>query len=952
MKLASIFSTGFSRVAFAFASILLAIIFYIVFMLYALPVILKPYLERTTGEMIGGEARIGTIEVHPFKLALTVRDFFAANSMAKLTWDSLYFDMQLRSIFTKSISLDELRIHNSHFAYTLRKKKENEFSMAQFFTEFFLARTNKPVNIERFIIHSGALEILDKRTKDEKRFSINPISFSLENFSTQYSAGQGNNYNLQFTGLNGGFFRWNGSLQWSPFVSEGEMEIRGLDVLQLRDFYQEYLPFVLQNAVLDLRTHYKVVENPEFGFSLENTSLALNKPSLLADSSQFSMQAASMQVNSLQLSTINRTLSVASVALDSVSSRYVLHEAPHPDHHVFEFMGYNANAPDAIDANANMFGKFWEKAKNLSRWQIKIDSMQTRHAKMEVVDSASTSATEHHLSAKQLSFANITNNASESIHFGGSALFNSGELNLNGTMNLFPLQVFGNLDIKKIPLLSLKNYLNRKDGFDLQQGQLSAHLNMLWHKDSLFFAGNAEIDTLFLQGNNREYIRTQQVIVKGLNIMFAPSSNLQMANVNLQSPIAYFAWSGKKQNAKPKKNSQDKPFPFLINQINFNRGTLYIRDEELSTPFSYHLNAIQGNLRNLSSQKRNADLSMQGKMGGYAPFSLNGIINLHGKHPKYKFNLEAAKQDLAIFSPYSGKYAGYRISKGQVALKVNYDIENNKMNANNHIVIQDLIFGEAVKSDEATNLPVRLAAALLSDKNGVIDLDVAVSGDLDDPEFSVGSLIWKVIKNLLGKAAAAPFRSLMALVGSNSDPEVIAFAPGSEQPDKAQQDVLRQLSQALMQRPQLQLDIYGNADSARDGSAIREAKLLRVLTRNMPASVKWTPASAEKSPLRDTLFAYYQRTEKKDWQTVLQSVDPAGTGTEESLVQTARKIWNDMQIRQELSPNELHSLAGARAQNIKMELLSINASLGERVFVVNDGNFSKHSADLKVRERY
>jgi len=946
----SIFRTGGYRIAFA--SILLAIICYIVFMIYALPAILKPYLERTAGEMIGGEARIGTIEVRPFKLALTVRDFFAANNTAKLTWDSLYFDMKLRSIPTRSISLDELRIHNSHFTYTLLQKKENEFSIVKFITEFFLARTNKPVNIEHFIIHSGALEILDKRDENEKRFSINPISFSLENFSTQYSAGQGNNYNLQFTGLNGGFFRWNGSLQWSPFVSEGEMEIRGLDVLQLRDFYQEYLPFVLQNAVLDLRTHYKVVENPEFGFELENTNLVLNKLSLFADSSKFSMQAASMQANSLQLSTINRTLSVGSVALDSASVRYVLHEVPHPNHHAFEFIGYNANAPDTILANANMFGKFLEKAKNLPHWQIKIDSMQTMYAEIEVVDSVSTLATEHSLNAMQLSFANISNNASDSVYVGGSALFNSGELSLNGTMNLFPLQVFGNLDIKKLPLVSLKNYFNRENEFVLQQGQLSAHLNMRWHKDSLLFIGNAEIDTLFLQGNNREYIKTQQALVKGLNIMFAPSSSLQMTNVNLQSPAAYFALSEKKQKPKPKKNSQDKPFPFLINQINFNRGILYIRDEDPSTPFSYQINAIQGNLRNFSNQKRNADLSMQGKMGGYAPFSLKGTLNLHGKLPKYKFHLEAANQDLVVFSPYSGKYAGYRISKGQVALKVDCDIENNKMNSNNNVVIQDLTFGEAVKSEEATNLPVRLATALLSDKNGVIDLDVAVSGDLDDPEFSVGSLIWKVIKNLLGKAAAAPFRSLMALIGSNSDPEVIAFAPGSDQPDKAQQDVLRQLSQALMQRPQLQLDIYGNADSAQDGSAIRDVKLLRTLTRNMPTSGKWTPASAEKHPLRDTLFAYYQRTEKKDWQAVLQSIDPAGTGTEESLVQTARKIWSELQIRQELNQNELHFLAAARAQNIKMELLSINASLGERVFVVNDGTLSKHTVDLKIRERY
>lgn len=861
----------FSRVVFAIAFVIIAIVIYTVFTIFALPGMLKPYLEKKVGEMVGGEARIGAIEIHPFELSLTVRDFSVANSTAKLTWDSVYTNMKLSSIPTRSISLDELRIHSLHFAYTLQHKQEDEFSAMQFFTEAFLTRTSMPVNIERFIIQNGALEILDKRTENEKQFSIAPISFSLENFSTQYSAGRGNNYNLQFTGLNGGFFHWNGSLQWVPFLSEGKMEIRGLDVLQLHDFYQEYLPFVLQNGMLDLRTNYKIVEEPEFGLILENTELVLNKPSLLADSSKLSMQAKSMQVNSLQLSTLNRTLSAGNVILDSTNAHYVLYKIPEPDHKIFEFIGYKANTPDIIDTNANMFSVFLKKIANLQRWQIKIDSMKTKQAEIKVADSISTPAAEHSLNAVQLLFTNITNNTSDNISVDGSALLGSGELNIKGTVNLFPLQVSGNLEIEKFPLAMLQNYLSQETKFNLRQGQLAARLNMLWRPDSLLFTGDAEIDTLHLQENNRDFMRIQQLTANGLNFAFMPVSNWQIANVNVQSPIMYFAWSEKKQKVKPQKNSLSKLSPFIINRINFNRGVLHITDEDPSTLFSYRINAIQGSLRNLSNQRRNADLSVQGKMGGYAPFSLGGFLNLSGRYPRIKFALEAAKQDLVTFSPYSGKYAGYRIAKGQMAMKIDCDVESNKMKADNHVIIQDLTFGEEVKSEEATSLPVRLGVALLTDKDGVIDLDVAISGDLDDPEFSVGSLIWKVIKNLLSKAAAAPLRSLMSLVDSNSDPEIITFAPGSEHLDKAQMDFLKQLAQALAQRPQLQLDIYGNADSIHDGSATRDA---------------------------------------------------------------------------------MRALANARAQNIKMELLNINASLGERVFVVNDANFSEHTANIKIRQKH
>jgi len=860
----------FSRIVLAVAFVV-AIVIYTVFMIYALPVFLKPYLERKAGEVVGGEAHIGAIEVHPFELSLTVRDFSVANTTAKLTWDSIYVNMRLSSIPTRSISLDELRIHNLHFVYTLQNKKEGEFSAMQFFTEAFLSRTNMPVNIGRFIIQNGALEILDKRTENGRQFSVAPISFSLENFSTQYSAGRGNNYNLQFTGLNGGFFHWNGSLQWAPFLSEGKMEIRGLDVLQLRDFYQERLPFVLQSGMLDLRTHYKVVEEPEFGLALKNTELVLNKPSVLADSSRFLMRATSVRIDSLQLSTLNRTLFAGNVTLDSADAHYTLSKIPKPDHNILEFMSYNANTPDVVDTNANMFSAFLKKIANLPRWQIKIDSIKTKQAEIKIVDSILTPTTEHSLNVMQLLFANITNNNSDNASVDGSALLDSGRLDIKGVVNLFPLQVSGNLDIKKFPLTSLQNYLNQETELNLQQGQLAARLNMFWSQDSLLFTGEAEIDTLHLREKNQEFMRIQQVTAKGLNFMFMPVSNWQIADVNVQSPVMYFAWSEKKQKAKPQKSSLSQLSNFIINQINFNRGTLYVTDEDPSTPFSYKVSSMYGSLRNLSNQRRNANLSVRGKMGGYAPFSLGGFVNLSGRYPKLKFALEAANQDLVILSPYSVKYAGYRIAKGQIALKVACDIENNKMNADNHVVIQDFTLGEEVQSDEATNLPVRLGVTLLTDKDGVIDLDVAISGDLDDPEFSVGGLIWKVIKNLLGKAAAAPLRSIMALVDANTDPEIITFAPDSEHLDKTQIEFLKQLAQALVQRPQLQLDIYGNADSTYDGNTSRDA---------------------------------------------------------------------------------MRSLANARAQNIKMELVNINASLGERVFVASDGNFSEHTANIKIRQKH
>jgi hypothetical protein len=958
VKLPALFRFRYLRIAFVAA--LIALVLCAILAVYVLPTVLKPYLERKIGAATGSEVHIGLIKAYPFKLALAVQDFSAKNKAANLTWDSLYIDAQLLSIPKRSIRLDELRIHGLRMQIALETENRELSSIAQFAANNFLKRMNVPLYIERFIIQSGAFEILDKRGEKEKRFGIAPVSFSLEKFSTQYSADSGNNYNLQFTSLGGGFFRWNGNLQWEPFLSEGELEVRDLDIIQLSDFYQEFLPFALQSGKLDLRTGYRIVEEPEIGFALFNAKLALNNPSLRADSSNFEMNAVSVLMDSLQISTLNRTFIVGNAIIDAANARYAFDSLPkQPDPELFKFIRFNDNAMDSTDANVSVFKVFSQKFSNLPRWKIEINSLQTKQMNIEIVDSTNTPATVYNLNNTQLFLTGITNQAEDSVNVAGTALFNGSSLNLQGTGHLFPLQVSWNFDIKDFPLMSLQNYITKETWLSLQQGQANMQLNMRWkpaansvQQDTLIFSGDMEIDNLNLLGkNNGELARASKMSIKDMNIAFMPDARLQVSDIDIQRPVVNLVWyansTANYSQIKKIKSAKDASTPFIINKIKFGNGIIYVTDRDPATPFSYRIMAVQGNLRNISGQNRNANLSMLGKMGGYAPFSLNGSVNLFGKHPKFDFKVETANQDLTVFSPYSGKYAGYRIAKGQVALQADYVIQNNKIHGNNHIVMQHLNFGEAVENSEATKMPVRLFAALLSDKNGIIDLDVAIDGDLDDPEFSVGSLIWKVIKNLLGKAVSAPFKSLMALVGSNSDPETIAFAPGSEYPGKDNLDALRNLSQALMQRPQLQVDVYGNADSIQDGNVLKEMQLLKAIGRNVP--VKLTPSTLEKPPLRDTLFAYYARVEKKDWHSALQNPN-AETQEESSLVQAARKIWSELLTRQVLPTNALQQLAHTRAQNIKVELVNINPVLGERIFVVNEGSLSETVTHLKIRE--
>ena len=99
-------------------------------------------------------------------------------------------------------------------------------------------------------------------------------------------------------------------------------------------------------------------------------------------------------------------------------------------------------------------------------------------------------------------------------------------------------------------------------------------------------------------------------------------------------------------------------------------------------------------------------------------------------------------------------------------MTVKYLIENRKLAAENNVRLDQLTFGEKVESPTATQLPVLLAVSLLKDRHGVIDIDLPISGSLDDPQFSVGGLIVRVIVNLLTKIITAPFSALASAFGS------------------------------------------------------------------------------------------------------------------------------------------------------------------------------------------
>jgi uncharacterized protein involved in outer membrane biogenesis len=292
------------------------------------------------------------------------------------------------------------------------------------------------------------------------------------------------------------------------------------------------------------------------------------------------------------------------------------------------------------------------------------------------------------------------------------------------------------------------------------------------------------------------------------------------------------------------------PLDLKLGVSTLTNGRIDFTDRLIKPGYSAALTELNGELGAFTSGSREmATLALRGRAAGTALLEISGQLNPTAKPLALDIRAKATDLELAPLSPYAGKYAGYAIERGKLSMEVAYKIDpDGKLTASNQIVLNQLTFGDKIESKDATKLPVQLAVALLKDRNGVIDINLPVSGSINDPKFSVGAIIWKVIGNLLTKAFTAPFALLAG--GGGEDLSLVEFQPGTAHVTAGGAGAVDKVAKALTDRPSLTMTVTGAADpvSEREAyqSAAIETRLLAERRRELLRS--GAPASAASAP--------------------------------------------------------------------------------------------------------
>ncbi|MGM9480379.1 DUF748 domain-containing protein [Roseateles sp. NT4] len=428
----------------------------------------------------------------------------------------------------------------------------------------------------------------------------------------------------------------------------------------------------------------------------------------------------------------------------------------------------------------------------------------------------------------------------------------AGSLQWNGKLGLAPLSAAGSLQAKALPLHLLNAYLDPAWGLHLQRAELGMKAEVAAQQAGSAWNASvggdvrvgplALLQTRVVDGQRvigEDLLSWQALQLDGLKLALAPGVPPKLAVKDALLDDAYARLIvneqgrfnlrdlGPAEAASAPAASASAPAPeFAAERIRVNRGIVDFNDRFVKPSYSARLTELQGSLGAFSSTSAAmAPLTLKGKVAGTGLLEIDGQLK-PGNPLAMDIAANATDIELAPLSPYAGKYAGYAIERGKLSTRLRYKVEpGGQLVASNQIILNQLTFGERVDSPDATSLPVRFAVALLKDGNGVIDINLPVSGSLNDPEFSVGGLVWRLFLNLIGKALTSPF----ALFSGSDSPEEaqIAFKPGGA--ELAAVDQLDRIAKLLVDKPGVQLTLTGWAGIAAEGQALREQRLASAL---------------------------------------------------------------------------------------------------------------------------
>lgn len=536
----------------------------------------------------------------------------------------------------------------------------------------------------------------------------------------------------------------------------------------------------------------------------------------------------------------------------------------------------------------NVVAQLLDSAKQISGT---LDDIELTNCVVHFQDFATPRPAKLDLSDITLTAKNISNLPVTNLTANLSLRWNqNGSIKVAITASLAPLNVTVQMDLDKLDLGTLDPYLESKLDLLIPGSEIALHgaVHVRSQQNELpqiTFSGDTSVDGFrtvdgvmgddLLKWNsvsvsgidvnlNPESVAIKQIAVNAPFVQLAIETNKSINLLNVLRITNSIAPATNEAKVAVAKNASTNSAPAFalpdisIGAVVITNARIIYADRSIEPNVNMVIEQAGGTISGISSAElQHAVVDLHAVVDGIGPVAITGTVNPFNGELTNDITISVKDVDLTPTSPYSGKFAGYRIAEGKLNLDLHYELVGKKLAAKNVITIDQFNFGEAVNSPDATHLPVRLAIAMLKDREGKIILDVPVEGSMDDPKFRIGKVVKRTIMNILTKVATSPFSLIGAMFGGGGEELGWQdFAPGSAMLTADDAKKLDVMAKALYERPALQLEIAGSIDANGD----REGLQRNALDKQIRAAI-WTklPKDAQTNSVDEIVVSPEER---------------------------------------------------------------------------------------------
>jgi len=830
----------------AVAVALAAVGLYALFGFAIAPWIVEHQLESRLSERSGRDVTVDDVDINPFVFTVSVEGFSlsAPSGDPMVSVERLFVDFELSSVWRGAYVFEKIDLVAPRLR--LRRDADGRFEALDVVTRLGATSTSSTSEpeassetvalvVESSSVERGSVAYVDESAEPRFETELSPLSFRLRDFSTR--SGQSGAHRFRAESEAGEALEWSGDVALSPMAATGSVALKRLQLPKYRPYLARFVPFRYARGRLDAGLHYRVALD-ENGLSValdrayaraddvavrledeESPFFALS--SIRIGGGAFDFPALEARIEDVDLSGGRLTVQVredGGTSLDPLSAA-----APSSP------SGPSPQGPGlAVRIGSATLSEFRiDGAHQTEDGSVPLDVL-VEHARVSgfglPITASSTVGVELRLRRGD-----------------------RGRLRVESTAGLSPLRARSKIELEELDLVPFAPYLARFARLELPSGSLSAS-----GTSSIAFSpgltvrldGDARIDELHTVDPvaGLDFVKWRRLGIRGATVAL-PAGSVSVERIEVEAPYGRIlirrdrstnlAEVFRKAPSGPTAPADSSSRPDLrVGGVRVRGGSADFEDRSVTPRFAASIQGIDGRIGEVASSGGGGGrVRLAGRVDRHAPVRVSGEVHPFSTSRPSRVALDFRNMEMTTLTPYAARFAGHVIEKGKLNVQLEYAIRGSFLEGDNEIRIDQLTLGEKVDSPEAVELPVKLAVALLKDRRGLIDLDLPVSGDLDDPEFRVGKVVWKAVLNLMEKAVLSPFSALGGLFSAKDRDAIVPFVAGTATTTPSTNRDLLALETELAERSALVLEVGGRWDPKADANAIARERLDAILTR-------------------------------------------------------------------------------------------------------------------------